>query len=273
MFVSNDGEKMKNINVKNLKLGKNVVIEPTAVIRGISGQADTVEIGDNTYIGHDVQIICDNVKIGDYTKIHHHTNIHGYKPCTIGHNSWIGQYCIIDTIGGTTIGNNCGIGAHSQLWSHIKYGDTLEGCRFLSDSPLNVGNDVWFVGHCIISPITAEDKSMALVGSVVTRDMKLNHVYAGSPAKDLTDKLGNQFEEVNIDVKYKKMTEYLHEYNPSNKNIVIVKNKDQIDFSDKTKTYFDVSSRSYTKTCSDEEISFMNFLLPARAKFVPFMEK
>ena len=267
-----DSEKMKNINVKNLKLGKNVVIEPTAVIRGVSGQADTIEIGDNTYIGHDVQIICDNVKIGDYTKIHHHTNIHGYKPCTIGHNAWIGQYCIIDTIGGTTIGNNCGIGAHSQLWSHIKYGDTLVGCRFLSDSPLNVGNDVWFVGHCIISPITAEDKSMALVGSVVTRDMKLNHVYAGSPAKDLTDKLGNQFEEVSIENKYKKMIEYLDEYNPSNKNIVIVKNKDQVDFSDKTKTYFDVSSRSYTKTLSDEEISFMKFLLPARAKFVPFME-
>ena len=68
------------------------------------------------------------------------------------------------------------------------------------------------------------------------------------------------------------MIEYLDEYNPSNKNIVIVKNKDQVDFSDKTKTYFDVSSRSYTKTLSDEEISFMKFLLPARAKFVPFME-
>ena len=36
-------------------------------------------------------------------------------------------------IGGMNIGNNCGIGAHSQLWSHIKYGDMLEGCRFLSE--------------------------------------------------------------------------------------------------------------------------------------------
>ena len=263
---------MNNIHVKNLKLGKNVVIEPTAVIRGLSGKADTLEIGDNSYIGHDVQIICDNVKIGDYSKIHHHTNIHGYKPCHIGHNAWIGQYCIIDTIGGTTIGNNCGIGAHSQLWSHIKYGDTLEGCRFLSDSPLKVGNDVWFVGHCIVSPIIAEDKSMALVGSVVTRDMKKNHVYAGSPAKDLTDKIGNQFQEVDVETKYQKMLGYLEAFDPSNKNIIIVRSKKEIDFADTHKTYFDVSSRSYTKISSTEETEFMKYLLPDKAKFIPFAE-
>ena len=264
---------MNNIHVKNLKLGKNVVIESTAVIRGISGDAETIEIGDNSYIGHDVQIICDNVKIGDYSKVHHHTNIHGYKPCIIGHNAWIGQYCIIDTIGGTTIGNNCGIGAHSQLWSHIKYGDTLEGCRFLSDSPLTVGNDVWFVGHCIISPITAEDKSMALVGSVVTRDMKRNHVYAGSPAKDLTEKIGNQFQEVDIDVKYNKMVEYLRLFDPSCENIRIVKNESEIDFSNVSTTYFNVSTRHYTKRSTFHEVNFMKFLLPDKGKFTPLTKK
>ena len=162
---------MKNIETEELIIGKNVVIENTAKIRGINGKAKKIVIGDNVYIGGDVQIICDNFSIGNYSKIQHHTNIHGYLPCKIGHNAWIGQYSIIDSIGGTTIGNNCGIGAYSQLWSHIKYGDTLEGCRFLKESPLNIGNDVWFVGHCIVSPINVADKSMALVGSVVTKDM------------------------------------------------------------------------------------------------------
>lgn len=264
---------MKNIKVKNLKIGKNVVIEPSAVIRGVSGEADTVEIGDNTYIGADVQIICDNIKIGDYCKIHHHTNVHGYKPCSIGHNAWIGQYCIIDTIGGTTIGNNCGIGAHSQLWSHIKYGDTLEGCRFLSDSPLQIGNDVWFVGHCIVSPIKAADKSMALVGSVVTRDMEENHIYAGSPAKDLTDKLGAPFSDVSVEEKYVKMCSYLEEFESligtTQHDIIIVKEKSEII---ENKTCFSVKERLYSKKRTELEQRFMKYLLPHRGKFVPLVD-
>jgi acetyltransferase-like isoleucine patch superfamily enzyme len=259
-----------NIYSDNIIIGKNVIIEPTAVIRGINGNANNITIGDNTYIGHDVQIICDDFSIGDYCKIHHHTNVHGYKPCKIGHNAWIGQYCIIDSIGGTTIGNNCGIGAHSQLWSHIKYGDTLEGCRFLSDSPLKIGNDVWFVGHCIVSPIVAEDKSMALVGSVVTKNMKYNNIYAGSPAKNLTNSLGNQFNEVSIDDKYESMMKYLHLFEnhigTKNHDIVIVKTEN--DFIN-DKTCFSVKERTYSKNLTEFEEKFMKFLLPDKAKFVP----
>lgn len=257
-----------NIFSDNLNLGKNVFIHPTATIRGLNGNAKNITIGDNTYIGADVQIICDNFEIGDYCKIQHHTNIHGYKPCKIGHNAWIGQYCIIDSIGGTTIGDNCGIGAHSQLWSHIKYGDTLEGCKYLSDSPLEIGKDVWFVGHCIISPIKAEDKSMALVGSVVTKPMQYNRIYAGSPAKDITEKIGTPFKEVTIEEKLNKMKNYLNVFNPNVKSIKIVKSAEEFQYDDSI-TYFDVSTRTYTKKSSIEEISFMKFLLPDKAKFTP----
>lgn len=261
-------KEFKNIHADSIEIGINVIIEPTAIIRGINGNAHSVRIGDNVYIGDNVQIICDDFSVGDYSKIHHHTNIHGYKPCHIGHNAWIGQYSIIDSIGGTTIGNNCGIGAHSQLWSHIKYGDTLEGCRFLSDKPLNIGNDVWFVGHCIVSPINAADKSMALVGSVVIKDMEYNNIYSGSPAKNITDKIGRQFSEVTIEEKYQKMIAYLAESGISTDKIKIVRSTEE--FKDDEITYFAVATRQYTKRQSKEEILFMNFLLPARAKFVPF---
>ena len=40
-----------------------------------------------------------------------------------------------------------------------------------------------------LSFILAKDKSMALVGSVITSDMEENHIYGGSPAKDLTNKI------------------------------------------------------------------------------------
>lgn len=259
---------MHNIKADFVSIGKNTFIEPSASIRGINGNARSFRIGDNCYIGEYVQIICDDFSLGDYSKIHHHTNIHGYLPCKIGHNAWIGQYSIIDSIGGTTIGNNCGIGAHSQLWSHIKYGDTLEGCRFLSEKPLQIGNDVWFVGHCIVSPIVAEDKSMAMVGSVITKDMKYNEIYAGSPAKSISDKIGFQFQQVSIEEKLQKMNSYLKEFGSTAK-IKIVSSINEVNFEDDI-SYFDVSSRRYKKVLSDEEIRFMKFLLPARAKFVPF---
>ncbi len=260
-----------NIHAEEILIGRNVKIEPTAVIRGLHGNAKRIVIGDNTYIGHDVQIICDNVSIGDYCKIHHHTNIHGYKPCKIGHNAWIGQYCIIDSIGGTTIGNNCGIGAHSQLWSHIKYGDTLEGCTYMSEKPLNVGNDVWFVGHCIVASITAADRSMALVGSVVTRDMEYNSIYAGSPAQNISSKIGRQFNEVTVKEKWDKMQIHLKDFDPNNKNIRIVDSIEYFNF-DNDIVYFDVDTRTYTKKHTIEEREFMKFLLPEKGKFTPHEE-
>ncbi len=259
---------MTNINAEEIELGEGVVISPTATITGVSGKAKRVKIGDHTYIGDSVQIFCDDLAIGDYSKIHHHTNIHGYKPCHIGHNAWVGQYTIIDCIGGVSIGNNCGIGAHSQLWSHIKYGDTLEGCRFLSEKSLKVGNDVWFVGHCIISPIVAEDKSMAMVGSVVTKDMVFNEIYAGSPAKSISEKVGFQFHDVSVDRKFEIMQAQAKEFGTSEK-IKVVKGISEIDF-DSDCTFFDVSNRKYTKRKTDEEVRFMKFLLPEKGKFTPY---
>lgn len=263
--------KHSNIQAEEIIVGKNTIIEPTAIIRGINGKAKRIVIGDNCYIGHHVQIICDDFSLGDYCKIQHDVNIHGYQPCSIGHNAWIGQFTIIDSIGGTTIGNNCGIGAHSQLWSHIKFGDTLEGCRFLDEKPLLVGNDVWFVGHCIVSPITAADKSMAMVGSVITKDMRYNEIYAGSPAVSVSDKMGFQFKEVSVADKYAKMQEYLKTFQGATNQLKIVTDVSEMDFENHEVTYFNVSDRTYTKRSTAEEIRFMRFLLPEKAKFTPIL--
>jgi acetyltransferase-like isoleucine patch superfamily enzyme len=257
-----------NIFADHIEVGINTIIEPTAIIRGINGNAKRIVIGDNVYIGDNVQIICDDFEMGDYGKIHHDSNIHGNKPCRIGHNLWMGQFCILDSVGGVVIGNNCGIGAHSQLWSHIKFGDTLEGCRFLGEKPLIIGNDVWFVGHSIVSPITAQDKSMALVGSVITKDMEYNTIYAGAPAKSVSDKIGFQFDAVSTDAKLLKMIDYLKFSGLELSKIKIVKEKSEIVQGDDV-SYFIVSTREYTKRQSKEEIAFMRFLLPEKAKFTP----
>ena len=40
-----------NIQAKNCHIGKGVVMDPTAIIRGLNGEAESVHIGDYTYIG------------------------------------------------------------------------------------------------------------------------------------------------------------------------------------------------------------------------------
>ena len=62
------------------------------------------------------------------------------------------------------------------------------------------------------------------------------------------------------------MKKYLNNLgNP--KNIKIVKNNN---FSpEKNVTYFNVENRTYNKLLTTEEINFMKFLLPEKAKFIP----
>lgn len=260
---------MQNISTEQLILGKNVFIHPTARIVGLNGNAKKIVIGDNSYIGQDVQIICDQFEIGDFSKIHHHTNIHGYKPCVIGHNAWIGQYCIIDSIGGVNIGSNFCLGANSHLWSHIKFGDQMEGCRFLESKELNIGNDVWIAGHCTITPVIVEDKSMVLAGSVVTKDLKFNTIYAGTPAESISHKIGFQFNEVKTEVKYDYLNSVLEKWDGNKSKIKIVTKDEEFNL-DNDITYFNVNNRKYTKKGSNWEIEFMKYLLPEKAKFTPY---
>lgn len=254
---------MNNILAEEIIVGKNSFISPLAKIRGLNGKAKRITIGDNTYIGDDVQIIIDDLEIGDYCKIHHHTNIHGYKPLKIGHNAWIGQGTIIDAIGGVSIGNNCGIGAYSQLWSHIRYGDPLEGCNYESENFLKIGNDVWFVGHCIVSPIIAEDKSMALVGSVITKNMEKNNIYGGSPAINLTNKIKPQFTPISVEQKRKIISSF-----EIPKSIKII--EDDSEIVDEKISYFNIKKRKYTKKNTEEEILFMKELQKKLIKFIPY---
>lgn len=251
------------------KVGSNTYISSKAKIVSLDGKSPPKNffIGDNSYIGDDVQIICDDVVIGDYCKIHHHTNIHGYLPFRLGHNAWIGQYTIMDSIGGLTIGNNFCLSAQSQLWTHFKFGDCLEGCRFNSFKEMNIGNDVWIGVQCIVAPITAQDKSLLMGGSLMTKDMEFNRVYAGSPAIDITDKIGPQFSTVSVSDKMDIMNKYYKDFG-SPSNIHIVETVDS--FKEDEISYFAVETRQYTKHLYDSEIAFMKYLLPTKAKFIPY---
>ena len=230
-----------------------------------------IEIGHGCFFGRDIYIDVEELSIGDYTTIHHGSVLHG-NSCRIGHNCWIGHYTILDALGSElTIGNNVGVGAHSQLWSHMKFGDVLEGCRWNARSQLVIEDDVWFVGHCIVTPIRAHEKSMLHVGGVAVKDMLPNISYAGSPAKDVTEKLGPQFDEdVSLASKEELFDSYIEEFASSGHAVDFIRACRAFPEERETSlTYFNIAERSYIPRYSEDEHAFMKFLLYEKAKFVP----
>lgn len=257
-------EKPKNFNVsKTAEVDDSVIFGPNC---------KDISIGHATRIRSGVYIDVANLSIGDYVTLNPGVVIHG-ENVLIGHNCWVGQYTILDGHGGRLqIGNNVGVGAHSQLWSHMKFGDRLAGCRWYKMSELIVEDDVWFVGHCLVSPIIARSRSMLMLGGLATQEMEENQIYAGVPAQNVTDRFGRQFEPIATERKYEIFESYLQEFrklgNDTSQFKVVVDG--EAPKSDGF-TYFDIDARIYYPTFSPNETTFIRFLLYDRAKFVPVL--
>jgi acetyltransferase-like isoleucine patch superfamily enzyme len=255
------------VDATEVRLGRGVLIEP-----GVEIRCRRLVLGDGVVIRAGTRIEMTDLVIGDYTVINQHCLLSGTGWCRIGHNCWIGHYSVVDSIGTTRIGDNVGVGAQSQLWTHAYFGDMLEGCNFASERPLVIEDDVWLVGHCIVTPIRAGRRSMAMVGSVVTRDMEPDRVYAGVPAKDMTDRFGPQFTSRPLAERRSLLEGHLRTYyeqaHPRERRILIV---ERFDASRPELSQFSLTERRYLKHLYPEEVGFMRFLLPTRAKFLPHL--
>lgn len=255
-----------NVNLAiggKVEIGENVVLGPNC--RDIS-------IGFGSRLHRDIYIDVCSLHIGEYTTIHHGSLLHGIN-IKIGHNCWFGHYTIIDGLGGDTIiGNNVGVGAHSQLWSHMKFGDVLNGCRWNTSGRLHMEDDVWLVGHNIIGPIHAETKSMALAGSVTMKNMRANHIYAGTPSIDVSEKFGRQFDETTAKERYEAFAKLRKDFCASNGLSHTL--FPEVTFENVSKeaiSVFDVITRSYKPGRSDIEVKFIRSMLYEKAKWIPFL--
>lgn len=248
-----------------MKIGKNVIIGD-----GVDfGDAD-VELGDCVEIGRDVKVIgSGTLRIGDYSKIHRGTFINASGSVVLGEQAWIGERSVLDGTGELRAGDFLGVGIGSSLYSHIRHGDVTYGSKYNSKGKLIIGDDVWFVGQCMVSPIVAASRSMAMLGSVVTRDMAENRIYAGIPAKDITDRVGEPWDDVDdFDVFWEVVAlvdEGCETLGIDRAEFVIADHTP--DTIDPNRTYYITGSRSYTKRLTDSEIKLNRWLFSARAKF------
>jgi acetyltransferase-like isoleucine patch superfamily enzyme len=253
-----------------IKQGVGCFIHPTAQIM----DGANITLGDHVYIGENVKIMPGNFSVGDYSKIHSGTLINPKNYVKLGHLAWIGQNSILDGTGGLSAGNYLGVGMGSALYSHIRHGDILEGCNYDQNKTLEIGDDVWFVGMCLVSPIKADDKSVAMLGSVVTKDMRYNTVYGGNPAKILSDKMVRPFKldfEHNVNTKASLMNQFINEYSSETSNLVTniqVITEYPIEL-DPEISYYNIRTRTYTKRNTEQEIMFNKWLFRYKAKFIP----
>jgi acetyltransferase-like isoleucine patch superfamily enzyme len=260
------------IDAAHVVIGRGVVVEEGVVISGESATADRVVLGDYCYVGHNVRVLAPEFMLGDYSKLNAASFGHGKHPLRIGRNCWIGGNVVLDSMSGLDIDDNVGIGSQSQLWTHLEFGDIVDGCRFYSHRYMHVQRDAWFVGHCIVSPVPVGERSMALAGSVVTREMLPNHVYAGTPAADITERLGPQFEPLPTEDKAARLRDILVKWldqHPQWRHQIVVIEDSALRRDDVV--WFDVSTRTYNKRYAAAEVAFLRDHVPL-VKFVPDAE-
>lgn len=266
------------------KIGKNVEIK----FLNPNSKA-TVVFGDNNIINDRVRILISegNLSIGDWNVFHNDMLVMGGAGLTVGHNGWFGQNTILDGSGELVLGNGVRIGMYSQVWTHVASGELIEGCTLHGFRKTIIEDDVWLVGSCIVSSgITIAQRTVALIGSNLTKDTKAHTVYAGSPALEKPNL--NFYKPVTIDDKFIMMENWakefcaMHNYRiitsvqkieiideKSLETLIISLNLDPKGFNQKT-TYYDLLLKKYTKRLTALESAFYRYLFNNKARFIPF---
>ena len=152
---------------KDIKIGKNVTIEPYVVF------GPKVKIGNNVLIksfSHlDSCIVKDKVEIGPYARVRPNTvlekgskvgNFVEIKKSKIGKNSKVNH---LTYIGDTNIGKNVNVGAGTITCNY----DGIKKSKTLIKDNVFIGSN-----SSLVAPLTLEEGSTIGAGSVITKKVK-----------------------------------------------------------------------------------------------------
>ncbi len=272
-----------------IRIGYRSTIERRTTLSALGGPCREVSIGDFSRIAYDTTVRLPAFSIGDYTTVHNHVLVNGHAPCVIGHNSFIGQHSMLNAADDLTIGNNFRMALNGYVWTHAESGELLEGCTFYHRSPVTIEDDVWMAGcNSTISPgVRIARGTIILIGTNITHDTEPWHCYGGSPARDLTDKLG-PYRKLEWAEKVAMMKRFIDEFGEAHPGCegtigfvdqvgdpiadevsVVVAAKGHPRPYRSGVSVYSVETKTYLKTRSDLEEQFMRFLVPARARFLP----
>lgn len=154
---------------RNITLGENVFIHPTARIETRFG--GSITIGNNTKIWDHVLIFSygGDIVIGENCDINPYTIIYGHGGTWIGNDVLIAGHCMI-------IPNNHNI--HDTTKNILKQGGTKKG--------IQIESNVWIAHSCsILDNVKISQGAVVAAGSVVTKNIEVNSICAGVPAKEI----------------------------------------------------------------------------------------
>lgn len=88
---------------------------------------------------------------------------------------------------GIIIGDNVLIGPNTSLISSNH--DPNNRSQWVETSPIKIGNNVWIGANVVILPsVTIGNNSIVGAGSVVTKNIPSDSIFAGNPAKEISKK-------------------------------------------------------------------------------------
>jgi acetyltransferase-like isoleucine patch superfamily enzyme len=294
------------IRADEVSIGSRCTIEDRALVSWREGSSRLFRLGDCTKLGRDSNILVKEFTAGDYVSLHNHLLVSGDESCAVGHNTYVGQDCILNCNAPVSIGNGVGIVAYSAIWTHSKWGEKVEGSLIHREAAVSIGDDVT-MWRSVVSPGVKVGRGATILnGSLVTKDVKAYSCCGGAPAFDLSDKI-KTYRKVTLKEKFEMMKGFVSEFLELEYSGRYVKTGDgyivrgrrrppfrmlarwEIRGSDlgskmptlvitastpvgtvsENTTVFDMSSKTYTKRLTEPEVKFMWFLQDARARFIP----
>ena len=152
-----------------------------------------LNVGGNFKLGAASRCYVQNAwQFGDNVKIETNCAIFAREPelfgkLTIGNNSNIGDFTIIDLVDDVTIGNDVALGPNCTVYTHdhIYTDKNLPAWKGgIISKPIIIEDGAWIgSGVTILPGVTIGKRAVIAAGSVVTKNVAAESIYGGIPAK------------------------------------------------------------------------------------------
>lgn len=109
----------------------------------------------------------------------------------VGDRTVIGLNCVLCGYGGLTIGNDCMISPHAQIYAQ-NHG-TARGASMAhqpsTGKGVTIGDDVWVgAGAVVLDGVTVHRGAVIGAGAIVTHDVPEYEMWAGNPARKIGER-------------------------------------------------------------------------------------